>query len=551
MNMPRAFRCSECGQQYQAVGGWGELREAQSFCSDSCLELRLARGGARRPLKKLQAGPPGERPALGEGFVQRVASHSEAEFCLFLQIIRGIGCSDFMKRLISTENIKQRVEVLSSAANGSLLDNFLLAADVCRLAARYETTIQTKAQITQRVLRVCELLKRATGIDRGDCSSDAEIFSLIARNTIDTLIELHLQPSPREDVGGLEDRVPPAHLLFVDVDQFAFFESHLLVKESPLLEYQVRLLSYRADFKDISITQITNALNCGCITPPNFVLVEKTKLASDTGAASISLRLLQDFEPAGSVLQSEVFLSRAVRKKLAWSQQAAVTLHIHFSAAAFGQEMDFCFQIFDESDLQQVQELVSAQLRKKFAPYSADELKLLFFKFNNILFCKSVSLGVWFSGRSDQFRVVQYIASPADLEFDHQNEDLLYARDEIEFVRRHQGELLSQTIVKEAAQLADVPRPQVIRRFQKLLSSVTEPKDQFCLTVEEKSALRCLRLLKVLEKRDVRLEDLHSTSFVFGPQDPPKIGEWRVSSPMASNEPVAPKQLRLRESSPC
>ena len=188
--------------------------------------------------------------------------------------------------------------------------------------------------------------------------------------------------------------------------------------------------------------------------------------------------------------------------------------------------------------------VVSVQLRKLFTPFCSDEWKLLVFKFNNKLFCKSISLGVWFAGRYDTFRVVQYVASPKDLEFDHEKEDLLYARDEIEFVRRHKGELLSKEIVREAAQLAEVPVPQVIRRFQRLLGSVAEPTSQSSLSTKEKSVLRCLRLLRVLEKREVGLQDLHPTSFVFPPLDPPKIDEWRVARLLAETGPEWPSQLQ-------
>ncbi len=491
----------------------------------------MASSGASRPVKKLQVGPAGTRRVFGEGFEQRVASHSEAEFCLFLQIIRGIACSGFMKRLLSPDNIKLKVEALSKAADGSLLDNFLLAADICRLAAREETTSQPKSQIKQRVVEVCHLLKRAAGATPEDWFLDGQIYSLIARNTIDTLVELHLQPSPRPEQTRRKDATPPTHLLFVDVEQFAFFEKLLLIKEQPLLEYEARLLSYRADFKDIKINQITNALNFGCVCLPNFILLEKTKSSSDTGETNISLRLLQDHESVWSVLQSEVLLSRKVTKNRVSRALAAFTLHIHFTALEFGQEMDFCFQIFDEGDLHEVEELVSVQLRKLFAPHCSVQQSLLNFKFNNPLFRKSINSPVWFAGRSDSFRVIQYIASASDIGFDHENEDLLYARDEIEFVRRHHKELLSQAIIREVSRILEaVPVPQIIRQFQKLLSSVSEYDGRARLSTEEKTSLRCLRLLRVLEKRLARLEDLHPSSFVFPPLELPRCGEWKFGS---------------------
>lgn len=548
MNMPRAFSCSECGQHYQVVGAWGEHRGPQAFCSDSCLELHLARCGGSKPLKKLQTGPYDGRHQAGEGFVQRAASHSEAEFCIFLLIIRGIASSEFVKRLISINNIKEKVEALSGAENGNMLDNFLLATDICRMATRNEITTQSKPQIIQKVLGVCELLKKAAGISKGDSSSDSQIYSLIARNTIDTLIELHLKPLPCKDTSSRKEAAPPTHLLFVDFEQHAFHESHLVVKESPLLEYEVRLLSYRADFKDISINEIINSLNNGCISSPNFILVEKTKHFSDTGEAIISLRILQEFEPAGSVLQSEVFLSRMVKKNQFCSKQSVITLHIHFSNTAFGQEMDFCFQIVDQSDLFEVEELVSVQLRKLFAPYSAEERRLLYFKFTNSLFCSSISSRMWLEGRNDRFQVIQYNASPSDLEFDHESEDLLYTRDEIEFMRRHKSELLSQTIVKEAAHLADASISQVIKQFQMLVCSVFEPRDRIGLTAEEKTALRCLRLLKVLKLRNVYLDDLHPISFVFPPMDPHQ-SELRQFRYLPSEGEMAQRPTLLREPS--
>jgi hypothetical protein len=444
-----------------------------------------------------------------------------------------------MKRLISTDNIKQTVDALSRRVDRTVTENFLLATELCLLAAKKEVSREQEAQITQKVLGVCGKLKRVTGIPQADCSMDSQIYSLIARNTIDTLVELHLQPLPKLDSSKNRETPPPMHLLFVDMDHFAFFESHLLVREAPQLEYQVRLLSYRADFKDIQVNQITNTLNNGCIGSPNFILVEKTKNICDNGETSISLRLIEDFEPVGSILQSEVLLSRQVGKNRALNAEAPFTLHVHFDSAHFGQEMDFCFQILYQRDLLEVQELVSVQLTRLFAAQSFRGGKLLIFKFNNPLFFKSIGSPLWFARRSDEFRVIMYNASPNDIELDQQSEQLLYPRDEIELVRRQSKQLLSQVIVRETVRLTKTSVHQVTKQYQKLISSVFERKDRFSLATEDLAGLRLLRLLKILDRGTARLEDLHPFSFVFPPLDPPMKGEWMSVNRKCERERVS------------
>ena len=491
----------------------------QSFCDADHLDSYLRSQSVSKSNKKLKVVGLADNPDLMETSLEQISSATEAEFIFFLYQLRTLCCTDMVRQLMAKENLGAKYQELRSSQPNSLNDLFFLT-DIFKFALGKEMPEQNQAFIVKRIQSIFKEAKTTSlNPSEDNINVDRAIYFMIVKNTIDTLVNLHIADpiqntlvthSSESTKGGqkiVRQAVaePPGALQYLSLEDLELKKKTIIVREGYYAEHHVQLTSRMPDFRDISVRQLMDSLRNYVYCEPDFLLAEKITKVDLVGNESSRLRVLNAKETLNGLLNKDILILRNFRKLPTTPVSELITIDVCMPSAVFGQTLHFAFNILKADDLEALQDLITTELQRYYLPTDAQHSPYQV-KMKNISARTKELKDAITSGEMKKKGVFQIELRLDDIKFKPENEEALYSKAELEFFSSNLNSIYSDKFLTEAASFFSLTPVELKKTIEKL--------DDQCST--HLKVGRILRSILVGDKlRD--LECLHKHSFLFPP----------------------------------
>lgn len=504
------MKCTVCGIEEDILLTHPQQRiSGDHYCSELHLQTHTEDSTNDPPRKELKLHSGFEEHVEPEILAEQVKTAYDAEFMFFLFTIRALCSSDLAKSLLTKDNLSTTYKLLQREQQTKKIHDFLFITDIFKLALKKDIPAANKTFVVQRVQSILKDAKiAALGSDQAPPEIEREIYSMIAKNTLDTFVDIHVA----RPLASSQGQVAAMHSL--TISEVPIYRRVLDLVESPDKIHKIHVTSLERNYSDILIQNIADTVRSESLEVSDFCIVHKSKRLDLLGDETIQIRRVAVGETIEDWTNGHTYLlARNIGLKGRFDPRNSITVHVHFGSPTFEKEIDLCYNIPVGGSLEEVENRVTQTLNAVFVHERVDPANPVI----KFILPEGLRDGSGFSslfkGRDDEAKVIQIEASIGNIVFDLSREHLIYSPDENRFFQSFVKDIQTPKYLEDLSELTGLSKDEVEGEMKRLI--IESSLERLSVEAQETVvSLRCCRIL-LLAYRTHSLEGLHHLSFLF------------------------------------